>query len=770
MKKRIRNDMKNFSCGLKTGRRLAALAVAAVMAVSLAACGKSGDSGESARKKEWAYVPEFLTVEGENVSYYDMQIVGEDIYYISWDWDEESGTSGQSVCRYSLADKSLTTLPIVWSEEIGQQSINRAYFLEDGSFYAIVNSYSEDYSESWQALDKFDAKGTQVFSKDTTDQWGDTYTDRLVVDGEGRVYVTGDGVVWLYDADGNEKGQVTLEGANVWIDKVACGKDGRVYLGYDNYDGNSSSYFLAEIDFDGRKLGTVYEGFPSNSEFTPGRDYDFLLKDSISVYGYNLKNQKKEYLFDWLDSDINGNSVRGIGEMEDGRIIAIIEDWDGGDSGIALLTKKKADEVPQKETITVATMGGSYSLQSKAVKFNKASSQYHISVREYVNYDNYNENTWSDALTNLNNDITSANCPDVIDLSSLNINQLVAKGILEDLDAYLEKSSSLNRTDFVESILDSYTFDGVLVCIPAYFNMQTVVGAASMVGSESGWTLEELMALADAHPDAELFDRVSKQYILNAAMMFNGDAFIDWNTGECSFDSDAFKNILKFVNKFPDEVEWEEGMDSEPTRIQNGEVLLATAYLYDFEQIQMYSEIFKGAYTCIGFPTVDGRGGHALATGDAYGITTKSAHKDGAWEFLESILTEEDSDHFRNGFPTQKSRLEEMAREAVEPEYITDENGEIMKDENGEPIVSQGNSSVGYEDGWSYTYRMPTQEEVDTIMELMNDAKPVSYNGNDEITQIINEEAEGFFKGQKSVDEVAGIIQNRIKIYVGETK
>ena len=149
---------------------------------------------------------------------------------------------------------------------------------------------------------------------------------------------------------------------------------------------------------------------------------------------------------------------------------------------------------------------------------------------------------------------------------------------------------------------------------------------------------------------------------------------------------------------------------------------------------------------------------------------SKSAHKDGAWEFLESILTEEDSDHFRNGFPTQKSRLEEMAREAVEPEYVRDENGEIMKDENGEPIVSQGNSSVGYEDGWSYTYRMPTQEEVDTIMELMNDAKPVSYNGNDEITQIINEEAEGFFKGQKSVDEVAGIIQNRIKIYVGETK
>ena len=52
----------------------------------------------------------------------------------------------------------------------------------------------------------------------------------------------------------------------------------------------------------------------------------------------------------------------------------------------------------------------------------------------------------------------------------------------------------------------------------------------------------------------------------------------------------------------------------------------------------------------------------------------------------------------------------------------------------------------------------------------MDLAKPVSYNGDDEISKIINEEAEAFFKGQKSVDEVAGIIQNRVNNYVGETK
>ncbi len=752
-------------------RRGTALMLAALTVFSVAACGKTEGAADSAVKKEWVYVPEFITVEEGNVSYYDMQLTGENVYYLTYDWNEETQEQSQRICRYSLADKSVTSHVIAMGEESGRQDINRGYFLEDGTMYAIAYSYSEDYSESFQCLTMFDAEGKQKFSQDITELSGDSYLDSLAVDGEGRIYVSSEGKVLLFDAEGNSKGSVIVDNTgNTWIDTLVRGKDGKVYIGYSNYDGNTSSYTLCEVDFDGKKMGASYENFPRSSSLAAGVEYDFLISNGREVSGYNLGQKEAEYLFDWLDSDINGNSVRKFSQLEDGRVIAVIEDWENNDRGIALLTKKKAEEAPQKETITIATMGGSYSLQSKAVKFNKANSQYHISVKEYVNYDNFNENTWSDALTNLNNDITSANCPDLIDLSSVNIEQLTAKGVLEDLNPYLEKSGKLNKSDFVENILNAYTFNGALISIPVYFNVQTVVGAASMVGSESGWTLDELIALSNAHPDAELFDRVSKQYILRMAMMFNGDSFIDWNTGECSFDSDAFKNILEFVNKFPDEIKSEEGMDSEPTRIQNGEVLLATSYIYDFNQLQMYNEIFKGDYNCIGFPTVDGTGGHALSGGDAYAITAKSGHKDGAWEFLESILTEEDNERYWNGFPTIKTRLDNMKKKAMEPDYILDENGEILKDENGEPMISEGTSSVGYEDGWSYTYRKPTQEEIDKVVELMDNARPVSYNGNDEITKIINEEAEGFFKGQKSVDEVVGIIQNRVKIYVGETK
>ena len=55
-------------------------------------------------------------------------------------------------------------------------------------------------------------------------------------------------------------------------------------------------------------------------------------------------------------------------------------------------------------------------------------------------------------------------------------------------------------------------------------------------------------------------------------------------------------------------------------------------------------------------------------------------------------------------------------------------------------------------------------------MSLMETARPVSYSDGDEVLNIISEEAAAFYQGQKSVDEVASVIQSRVKIYVGESR
>ncbi len=762
-------EKKNKEKGkLSVGRRFGALGMAVAMALTAAACGSTEQTEESA-KKEWIYVPEFITLEDERASFYNMKLAGENLYYISWNWNEETEEQTQDFCRYSLADRAMTSNTIVWPEE-GDYNLDEYTVGADGRLYAMVRVYSEDYSSSKQYLAGFDAEGKNVFYKEISDRLGEEYVQQICVDEQGRLYLAGRDQIWLFDGEGNYRNTISLASAgDVWLDKVGCSRDGKAYAAYNSYSGNGSSSLIAEIDYDGGKLGEAIEGFPGN-DFGPGLETDFLVEDSKGVYEYDLNKKQKSLMMEWVDSDINGDTVRSFGMLEDGRLVAVIEDWENNDSSIALLTKTRASELPQKETIVVATVGGEYNLRAAAVKFNRSSEKYHITVRSYLDYDNMSENSYADAITKLNNDLTSSNCPDILDLSGLNLNQLASKGIIEDLNGYLDKSSALNRSDFLENVLDAYTIDGKLMTIPAHFYLQTIVGKKSDLGDKEGWTLQEMVDYADAHPEAELFDGESRAYIMQTMMMFNEDAFVDWSTGECKFDTDEFKALLEFVKRFPEEIEREEGGDSEPTRIQNGEVLLSRAHFSDFDNIQTYPGMFGEEIVCIGYPTADGTGGHAMNTGDAYAITTKSKQKEGAWEFIESILCQGENERFWNGYPTRKSELDKMLEEATKVEYVLDENGNPMLDENGEKIPSNGTSSIGFEDGWSYTFHIPTQEEADLVLDLMEKAKAIPYSGEDEIMKIITEEAEAFYKGQKSVDEVANVIQSRIHIYVSENR
>ena len=62
-----------------------------------------------------------------------------------------------------------------------------------------------------------------------------------------------------------------------------------------------------------------------------------------------------------------------------------------------------------------------------------------------------------------------------------------------------------------------------------------------------------------------------------------------------------------------------------------------------------------------------------------------------------------------------------------------------------------------------------TQEDVDAIKELIN-ATDNALQLDQNIQNIITEEAGGYFQGQKTAQEVADIIQSRIQIYVNENR
>ena len=210
---------------------------------------------------------------------------------------------------------------------------------------------------------------------------------------------------------------------------------------------------------------------------------------------------------------------------------------------LTLLTKTEASKVEQKHVLTLATLHeGNSTLQRAAVAFNKSNKEYQIKIRTYIdNTVEWTETTYSDAIARLNADIVGNDCSDIIDLSNVDLNIMAGKGALEELTSYLEASTAANQSMFVPSVLNAYNMGGAQVTVPKYFYTATLLAKTSLVGEKSGWILQGVIALADAHPEASLMHYVNKESALQLCMQFASDTFIDYSTGNA---------ILKVLNLF----------------------------------------------------------------------------------------------------------------------------------------------------------------------------------------------------------------------------
>ncbi len=653
--------------------RLLTFVLLAAMAVSLAACGgKQEDPGNNTNNKkpeehkEFVWVPEFKEIEtGSNL--YNAKIKGDYLYYIDYKWDEETQRGTTMLSSVSVTDGQAgpqISLTQNQDEEAGEDDksaasdSNRSFSQfevdEEGNLTVIeeVTHWSEDNYTQEHYLCKYNAQGEKLSEQDFSDRMDEnnSWIRSFALDGQGRAYVTCDSSILLFDAEGNFSGTITLD-SGVWMRGMGVGKDGKMYISLDQSGSNYA--VLREIDFEGKALGQTYNNFISgNSEsgLIKGIEKDFISCDSTGLYEYDIETQTAEMLFDWLDCDIDGSYVNFVHTMDDGRILAVTYNWETQKAELALLTKKPAAEVQEKTTLVVGSLYQDYNVRRAAVNFNKSNDRYHISIRNYFDYNDvvYNgeENNYTklmnDALTRMNNDITSDNCPDLLVLNGLDASKYAAKGVFEDLNTYFDKSATVKREDFFESILEAYTFDDVLVAVSKSFELTTVCGKASQLGTEPGWTLSEMLDYANQHPDAELFDSYTKSRALETMLRYNLSDFVDWESGKCSLDQQDFVNILEFAGHFPDEFKYDEDAPSYPARISAGEVLLDEAYLYDFDSIQLPEAIYEGDLTFIGYPNSAGDSGTYFSLSSGLAITNKCSDKDGAWAFIENWLTSKD--------------------------------------------------------------------------------------------------------------------------------
>ena len=506
-----------------------------------------------------------------------------------------------------------------------------------------------------------------------------------------------------------------------------------------------------------------------------GGDYDFYFTAGSSFYGYSLEDSESTALFNWVDCDVVSDYMHGITVGADGVVRGFETLYNNNSKieSISFVTVSKVpyDSVPQKEHLTLATVNYDSGMCDAIVKFNRSNDKYHIDIKDY--YEMTGSSDYSAALTKLTTELMAGNLPDLIDLSSnVPYAQLAAKGLLEDLYPYIDADPELSRDDFFPNILSAYEVDGKLCAAVSGFGIVTVEGASSVVGDTPGWTYDDYYAALASMPEGcQGFDyNFTKETMLQIGLAIDMDTYMSWSTGKCNFDSDEFKQLLEFANQFPSDSDMENyepsDEDSSFYRISQGLQMLQQVSVFNFSEYSN-DNIFGSDVTYIGFPNSTGEPGDVISGIDGLGMTTACRNKDAAWQLLRTYLTE---DYQKNSYylPTNKNAFNTLLKNAMKIEYETDANGNILLDENGEKkrlIVG-----VMY-DGTNYInmYSGISEERAQTIQELVSSASKL-LNYDKSILDIVTEQAQAYFAGQKSVDEVAKLVQSKASIYVNEQR
>ena len=603
----------------------------------------------------------------------------------------------------------------------------------------------------------------------------DTFLARMQADSAGNVYLTDWQYIYIYSADGSYLG--SLDGSDRGADLYSY-KDGSV--GTLRYT-DSGALSFCTIDPAKLAFGDSYQLPADVRTILPGTgEYDLYYESDYTVYGWNAATGVSEKVLDWLECDIDDGSIQNTAILSDGRICAISYDFTGSASSIqaVLLDRVDAASLPQKTELTLACMNLDWDLRSRIVKFNRESSQYRIVVKDYAEYssadysmagDTVIAGQTSDGITKLNTEILSGNVPDLLISAGLPVQQYAAKGLLEDLWQYIDADENIKRENLMTDVLNAAETDGRLYELPTSFTIVTAAGLGKGVGGYDSWTLDDLKdAMSKLKAGATVFSPyTTKSDMLTAILYMNADEFMDWQNKTCNFTSQDFIDYLNFANTFPDSYDWSGDYVPDETRMLSGEQLLTTdASLYSLGEVYLHNALLGNDLCYVGFPSPSGDLRSCFQFSTSFSIFSASEHKDAAWSFLRSLLSDSYQSTLYSALPISRTAFEAQAASEMEQDYETDENGEQILDKDGKPIpIAKGGYSS---DGSSMIelYAM-TQEQYDAVLELIHSTHRVlRYDEN--IQSIISAETASFFAGETTAEETAGRIQNRVRLYIAE--
>ncbi|MBR5390449.1 MAG: extracellular solute-binding protein [Clostridia bacterium] len=486
--------------------------------------------------------------------------------------------------------------------------------------------------------------------------------------------------------------------------------------------------------------------------------YLYYYDSSISLMGYK-NDGTTEKILDWLNSDIDQSNLSGFTVLSDECVVAMENDWDNQQVNLIQLNKTKVTPENRRTPITLAVMWLDWDLRREVLNFNRSNKEYRIEVRDYSEYNTQDD--YSAGRKKLTTEIISGNVPDILYTSDLPINLYGAKGLLEDLMPYIEKDAELGGADaLVTPVIEAMKDNGKLYYAAERFTITTAIANRRIVGDIQGWTVDEMKEALSRMPEGAtvLAPYISQDNLLRMLCVWNMDEFINWETGKCSFDNGDFAKLLEFSALAPKTVPeniWEDMKDETVMFRENRQLLfpytVSDIWDYFYNRYQFGEDAIY-----VGFPTAD-RSGNLFALNNGLAISAKCKSKDAAWQFVRTLLLPGGNSW---GFALNKADFQKQIDDMKEENTGIGPNGETVRypkfsftNEAGEEIE---------------IYAMSDEDEA-SFLELIQNTKKVQ-NYDENMLNIIMDAVAPFLDGEKTAEQTAAEVQNRVSLYVNEQR
>lgn len=433
-------------------------------------------------------------------------------------------------------------------------------------------------------------------------------------------------------------------------------------------------------------------------------------------------------------------------------LICAIAVWLIGGCGVSQEQTKGA------VTLVLVSFGDNAAIREQVAIFNENHTDYQIEIQQYSRY----EQEEGDGIERLQREIVSGNGPDMINFGrGYSVTDILGK-YTEDLSPYLADLSAEEKEVYFTNILEAFSYQDKLYALPMSFTLHTYAGRSSVVGNRESWTIEELMScyqeeLEKSGGSLMLYPGETKKDVFGSILTGSVESFVDWEERTCSFDSSDFKKVMEFANQFPGTLDITE--DFSPIQCYaDGKALLYPLVLSSVFDICKADLVLGEDAAYIGYPS-EGADGTVIDAMDlVLAISIGCEHKEIAWEFMSQFLSEEYQTNVTEGFPVCKTSLEAQLEQGRIIEYIEDAEGK-------KTVVAK--ARITFEGEGPLEIYQITDKQAAALLQIIEKASVASaYDSG--LHSILLQEIDGYFYGDKSLEETADVIQRIAQIYVSE--